>query len=708
MLKTKNSRQSFFLPLILGLASFLLLVGPSVLNPRNIAWLLSGFDMTLEYLGWAFYRYGPWTFPIGMNPQFGLDISSSIIYSNSLPLIAPFFKLLSPWLGDPFQFWGFWLMGCFILQAWMAWKLLSLVSNSVSILILSTSLFLFSPPMLYQIGFHNSTVAMFPLLAAWYLILRPDQERRILWWTILLPCTLLIHPYTFAMVLVLWLGDVLDRLFIQKMMSLFGAAQEFICVFGVTILFAWQAGYFQSISPGETGFGMYRMNLLALFDPSGFDSQNWSYLYQLPKVRANNNYEGFSYLGLGIIWILLMAIPAILSFRKHFSDWIKKYIFVCCAMLGCTLFALSNQVAIGSWAFTIPLNSTLFSLASILRASGRMFWPVFYFILFLGIFFVIRSYSRKITITILAIGLSIQVIDTSPAWLEKKMALNTKPANLGLSLDNPFWDAAGQYYKNIVRVPVWNEQVIWEKFASFAAKHHLGTNSVFMGRVDNNKIIQSNQRMQEVIQSGQFATDTLYVVEDSEISKFLTRMNPQTDLIARINEINVFAPGWKKCSTCIAVPVELEIDPKISTERLIKLGEKIDLSQFGKYAKSFLISGWSVPEKWGTWSMGNTAVIQIPLSALKPQGIKLDAQAFISTLYPSQEIEIWVNGRYIKKENCNKRSGNLIDIPLKGDLTQSGPLKIEFKLPNAISPKALGIGSDTRPLAIGIESLRYY
>ena len=167
------------------------------------------------------------------------------------------------------------------------------------------------------------------------------------------------------------------------------------------------------------------------------------------------------------------------------------------------------------------------------------------FILFIGIFFVIRSYSKKITITILAIGLSIQVIDTSPAWLEKKMALNTQPANLGLSLDNPFWDAAGQYYKNIVRVPVWNEQVIWEKFASFAAKHHLGTNSVFMGRVDNNKIIQSNQRMQEVIQSGQFASDTLYVVEDSEISKFLTRMNPQTDLIARINEINVLPLGGK-------------------------------------------------------------------------------------------------------------------------------------------------------------------
>mgnify|MGYP003352552521 CR=1 FL=1 len=104
----------------MGIAAFFAVGGISILNPRNINWLLADFDMTLEYLGWAFYRYGPWTFPIGLNPNFGLDISSSIVYSNSLPLFAMVFKPLSSLLGEPFQFWGIWILLCFVLQAWMA------------------------------------------------------------------------------------------------------------------------------------------------------------------------------------------------------------------------------------------------------------------------------------------------------------------------------------------------------------------------------------------------------------------------------------------------------------------------------------------------------------------------------------------------------------------------------------------------------------
>ena len=94
------------IPIFMGIFAFTAVVGFAILNPRNVSWLLADFDMTLEYLGWAFYRYGPWTFPIGLNPNFGLDISSSIIYSNSMPLLAMVFKPFSALLGEPFQFWG--------------------------------------------------------------------------------------------------------------------------------------------------------------------------------------------------------------------------------------------------------------------------------------------------------------------------------------------------------------------------------------------------------------------------------------------------------------------------------------------------------------------------------------------------------------------------------------------------------------------------
>jgi len=58
------------IPLLLGLGFFILVVGFGVLNPRNVGWLLADFDMTLEYLGWAFYRYSPVDFPDWNESQF--------------------------------------------------------------------------------------------------------------------------------------------------------------------------------------------------------------------------------------------------------------------------------------------------------------------------------------------------------------------------------------------------------------------------------------------------------------------------------------------------------------------------------------------------------------------------------------------------------------------------------------------------------------
>ena len=467
---------SVAIPLLLGLGFFILVVGFGVLNPRNVGWLLADFDMTLEYLGWAFYRYSPWTFPIGMNPNFGLDISSSIIFSNSLPIFAPIFKVFNPLLGEPFQFWGIWILLCFLLQAGMAWKLIGLMTSNNLLRFFASGLLAFSPPMLFQIGFHNSTVGHFPILAALYLIFRPQQTHRLWWWTLLLPCTLLIHPYTFAMILALWIADLLDRLFIEYEMSIKQVAKEVLLVLSTTILLAWQMGYFMSVSPGETGFGTYRMNLLALFDSSGFDSQNWSYLFSLPQVRAKNNYEGFSYLGLGMILILLLALPVAAKHLGQIKQLARRFIFVLLCLLSLTVFALSNQIAIGSWSFTVPLSPTLFSIASILRASGRMFWPVIYFISLASIYYLIKGYSKNLAIGILVVCLVIQVADTSNGWLPIRHKINHPLTQLESPLADPFWGSAAKHYKKVVRVPVWNEQAVWEKFAGYAAQYHLGTN----------------------------------------------------------------------------------------------------------------------------------------------------------------------------------------------------------------------------------------
>jgi hypothetical protein len=517
----------------------------------------------------------------------------------------------------------------------------------------------------------------------------------------------MIHPYTFAMLVALWLADLLDKFFIQKQLSILQVLLEMGCAFTTTALIAWQAGYFMNVSPGETGFGIYRMNLLALFDPSGFDAANWSFLYNLPWVRGNNNYEGFVYLGLGLIAVLLISLPMMAKHREKLIKLLRGHIFIFLCLICLTLFALSNNISIGLWTFSVPLTPKLFSIASILRASARMFWPVFYVIAIAGIYFLIRGYSKKIAITVLGIALAFQIIDTSGAWLEIKNKINHPGAQPASSLSDPFWADAARHYKKVVRVPVWNEQAIWEKFANYAAQNQLGTNSVFMGRVDQQKIERSNQKIQEALAQGKFDPSTLYIVEDNYVPQFANAMNPQTDLLVRFNEINIFATGWKSCQSCLKINEADQINPSISNERLTRVGERIDLSRFGKYAKVYLGGGWSVPENWGVWSLDKKASITLPLPAQTPKKLIIDAQAFIGGSQTTQDVEIWMNGVLQVKVTLVKRFGNEIEVLLPTSALNSEKLKVDFVFPTAVSPKALGIGIDERPLAIGLEAVRY-
>ena len=101
---------------LLGLLLFAGLAGFQIVNPSHISWLLDSPDPTTHYLGWSFFRHDPWHLPLGLNPNYGLSSGSSIVYSDSIPLLALLFKPLSPWLGEPFQYTGLWLLLCFMMQ----------------------------------------------------------------------------------------------------------------------------------------------------------------------------------------------------------------------------------------------------------------------------------------------------------------------------------------------------------------------------------------------------------------------------------------------------------------------------------------------------------------------------------------------------------------------------------------------------------------
>ncbi|WP_221178572.1 DUF6311 domain-containing protein, partial [Pseudomonas fluorescens] len=87
---------------LMGILAFFIVVGPRALNPMNIAWLDSG-DPATHYLGWVFFRYSPWSFPLGLNPSYGLELGNAVIFSDSNPLFALIFKPFAALLPEPFQ-----------------------------------------------------------------------------------------------------------------------------------------------------------------------------------------------------------------------------------------------------------------------------------------------------------------------------------------------------------------------------------------------------------------------------------------------------------------------------------------------------------------------------------------------------------------------------------------------------------------------------
>ena len=415
---------SDFLPIGFGLLAFFLVAGPFILDGRNIQWLGGNLDPAQHYLGWALFREGPWTFPIGLNPHNGLSFSNSIVFSDSLPLFAILFKSLRYFLSQPFQYFGLWTLLCFVLQAWFAWKLLSLISESNWLKFFGLGLFLFAPPLLARVGLWTSLASHFLILAAIYLNLRPSQINRIFYWTLLILIAALVHFYLLAMVLVLWIASLLDTFFIKKKLCIRNLLAEISIGIFTLILTLWQAGYFsvESGSGKAGGYGTFRLNLLTLFD-----SREWSYI--LPNISMQIDFSnGFNYLGLGaligLIFIFLDYIRKLIfssigtshKVSRGVSLGFEKYPFLYVIFTLMTIFAITNVVAIGTWQYVFPLPEPIISAASLLRASGRMFWPVFYFILLLIINYIQKNFSKNLAIILLGLLCIIQIVDTSAGW----------------------------------------------------------------------------------------------------------------------------------------------------------------------------------------------------------------------------------------------------------------------------------------------------
>ena len=175
----------------------------------------------------------------------------------------------------------------------------------------------------------------------------------------------------------------------------------------------------------------------------------------------------------------------------------------------------------------------------------------------------------------------------------------------------------------------------------------------------------------------------------------------------------------REISSALAKPPQ-PIISNASVEQLsqVQLGQVIDFGK-GQSGSAFLINiagfqsegwGWAYPEVWGTWSEGSKAKIALPLppyAANKPLTLQMNLRALVNNLHPFQRINVLVDGRPTLNLTLTKGEHNIAEIPLNHLAPKQEFVMLEFKLPDATTPKKLGMGDDSRQLAVGIVSATF-
>jgi Family of unknown function (DUF6311) len=540
--RLKAGLKEWAIPAVLGALAFFGVTGGRLLAPRNIAWLGNG-DPATYFIGWHYFRNTPWGFPLGANPRYGAELGSAIAYADNLPLFAFPFKLVTRWLPDTFQYFGFWILCCFVLQAWFAWLLVGLLTEARFARTCGSALFLFAPPFLWRLSGHYQMLGQWLVLAALYLCFGPRERTRGVAWPLLAFTVSLVHSYLTAMVLGLWLADWLRRVLFEGRKR--ADFLQLLIVPALVLLAEWQAGLFM-VGHGilKQGFGDYRMNLASLVDPSG-----WSYLLKdIPE--GENDYEGFNYLGLGAILLVLAVLPTL----KGALPWLRKnrqYWPLLALLVGFTLFAVSNNVGLASHNFLIPLPQAVIDRAQVLRSSGRMFWPAFYVLFWVVIRALFKRYPPRVAAALLFIAVLVQAVDTSAGWRLNRRDLLIAGSTWPSPLKAPFWSQVPTSYDQIRMVPPKNIETDYAVFAYFSATHGMTSDAIYLARVDEHLEQRAKRQAMQAVNKGQYLPRTLYIV-DPRYEKAARRSTRDPALFATIDGFLVLAPDWKCRPECAA------------------------------------------------------------------------------------------------------------------------------------------------------------
>ena len=499
MKKTLLLKYQFFI-IFISTIFWCYLLGFNFINPLNDDWLYLG-DFSQVQLGWKFFKNDVWRFPIGSNPNFGMYFDGSIIFSDSIPIFAIFFKMIRIFLPENFQYFSLWVLLCIYLQFFFAFKIIFKFTKNLNYSLIGGLFFIFSTIFLNRSGIHLSLMGQWILLSGIYIETINDKNKNKLLYQILnIALSTVIHFY-FTIILILFyiFGKVFD-LFKQKI-KFTNIIKETIIIIIPTLTVMYVVGYFTiGLDDGlGWGYGYYNFNLNSFFNPAGgnyFESFNWSKFLEQRKYQ-NGEHEGFSYLGItGLFFLLLFFVNFL--FKKYLIVF-NRYKILTISLLFLML-ATSNNINFGeNNIFLVPINNLFYALLSSIRASGRLIWPVYYLIFIFGIIYVFRLFeNKKPTIVILTLFF-VQIIDIHPGLLKYSLGSQYIDRNINHNLKNNIWNDLSKDFEIIRILEPQNNSAIYQKLSRYLLKENfLKTDIAYLARVNRESIVNKKYELVEL------------------------------------------------------------------------------------------------------------------------------------------------------------------------------------------------------------------
>jgi hypothetical protein len=392
------------------------------MNSRGIRGIISA-DISTALSGYFFFVHDAWQLPLFHVSKLGIPEGTNIIFTDSIPLLALIGRIIYRLTGETVNVFGAWTAACYILTAVALTRLVTIIGERTIVATAAAALIGVSiPPLLWRWG-NPALMAHFEIVLSFVFYFQCKERctpLSCIGTAILLTAmALTTNPYIFLMVEGI-VAATIAQVLIDRVLSLRAGGFVVVGLGAFTVLMMVLCGHLEARGVSEIGFGFYSMNALSPIFPqlSGVFSGLSSFILD----GSGGQYEGFNYLGAGILLLVAASLvppghssgPAIIWWYKGLRASCAHHPCLFAVLAGFAILSLSNSVFVGPWLILqIPVPSRVLELLGIFRSSGRLFWPVVYCVAAVALVRVMARYRRSAPALLLSAAM-LQWVDAAP------------------------------------------------------------------------------------------------------------------------------------------------------------------------------------------------------------------------------------------------------------------------------------------------------